>query len=475
MPIDPSISLQIKPPQFMSPQQAISLQQLARQGQIQQLALTEAQQDQQQRNAMLQVMRDPTSIDPQTGTVTPQGIAKLTQVNPEVGMKAARTRQLTLAQLGEIRNKQFEAENKWRNELVSEYAPEIVTGYEREVAASGAEVADRNFRMRLSDSLSEARKSGRYAPEFLDKMEKQIASITPINLRSSLMHANPQWATEERERKGKPTNFERELVAAGYKPGTPEYERQLKKRIARETAPTQTMISLTGMGTLSPDALTLAVDQYLAGDSTAAQGYARNAAMKAQFMNRLAQRAKERGMTGADVASRVAEFQGIKAGERSLGTRQALVDMAVTEAQNMAPLALTASKNVKRTDYPTLNKVILSAEKGIGDENVVRLGIAVNSLINIYARAINPTGVPTQSDKEHARELLSSAWSKGQMEAGVDQLMKEMAAAKASPGMVREDMRGAVTGRGKESPTTGWSDEKERRYQELLRKRNAAQ
>jgi len=89
----------------------------------------------------------------------------------------------------------------------------------------------------------------------------------------------------------------------------------------------------------------------------------------------------------------------------------------------------------------------LAVEQGTGDENVVRFGIAVNSLINIYARAINPVGQVTVSDKDHARELLSTAWSKGQFRNGIDQLQLEMNAAYKAPGAVRKELRNAVTGK----------------------------
>jgi hypothetical protein len=173
---------------------------------------------------------------------------------------------------------------------------------------------------------------------------------------------------------------------------------------------------------------------------------------KKAFVEKLTERAKEKGMTGGDVAAKVAEFQGTKAAQRTAGTRSAIADMAVTEAQLMAPMALTASEKVDRTKSPMLNKVLLSLERGSGmpeeaGEDVIRFGIAVNSFINIYARAINPTGVPTVSDKEHARELLSTSFSKGQFRAAMDQLNKEMSAAKASPMKVRKDISAAVSGR----------------------------
>lgn len=220
---------------------------------------------------------------------------------------------------------------------------------------------------------------------------------------------------------------------------------------------------------LAPDDARFMAEQYLAGDRTVVSNLGRGAQGGEnilRFRQAIHRVAKEKGMSGSAVAAKIAEFEGIKAGERTLGNRTANIEMAVTEAQQMAPLALQASEGVDRTKFPALNAVIQAAERGTGDENVVRLGVATNSLINIYARAISPTGVPTVSDKDHARELLSSAWSKGQYRAGVDQLMKELAAARKAPGKVREEFREAVTGGGEAGGTGGggagnvvnWSD-----------------
>ena len=200
---------------------------------------------------------------------------------------------------------------------------------------------------------------------------------------------------------------------------------------------------------LTPQEATFMAGQYLAGDKSVFQNVGRGS-QGAENIIRLRRavqaEAERRKMKPDEIAARMAEFEGIKAGERTLGNRTANIEMAVTEAQQMAPLALTASENVDRTKIPTLNAALLAAEKGMGDENVVRLGVATNSLINIYARAISPTGVPTVSDKDHARELLASAWAKGQYRAGVDQLMKELQAARRAPGQVRSEFRSAVTG-----------------------------
>jgi hypothetical protein len=204
---------------------------------------------------------------------------------------------------------------------------------------------------------------------------------------------------------------------------------------------------LTGEGALTSDALDLAVDQYLAGDTSAAQGYARNAAMKAKFQNRLATRAKEKNMSGKDIAAAVAEFQGLKAGERALGTRQAQVDMPVEEAMNLAPLALQASAELKRTGIKKVNDLYEAALASTSSPELRRLAGATNALINVYARAVSPTGAPTVSDKDHAREVLDKGFADGDYQAAVDQLQKEMGAAQKAPSQVKRRMREEFTGK----------------------------
>lgn len=198
-----------------------------------------------------------------------------------------------------------------------------------------------------------------------------------------------------------------------------------------------------------PQTIDFMAEQALAGDKSVYSqlGYGGAGQQnRAALRNSIAQKASARGISGAGLAALNAEFGGLQAGERTLGNRTANVEMAVSEAQQMIPLALDASSKVDRTQFPTLNGLLQAAEKGTGGENVVRLGIATNSLINVYARAISPNGVPTVSDKDHARELLAAAWSKGQYSAGVDQLNKEMQAARRSPGAVRGEFRAAISG-----------------------------
>ncbi|WP_080429811.1 hypothetical protein [Burkholderia ubonensis] len=202
---------------------------------------------------------------------------------------------------------------------------------------------------------------------------------------------------------------------------------------------------------LSGEDLKFMADQYLAGDRTVLQNLGRGAQGSKNLValrNAVRKEAQARGMSGADVAASVAEFEGVKAGERSLGTRTAQAGMAVNEADQFADIAAQASRDVPRTQFVPANRALQAYESNTGDPKIVAFGAATNSLINAYARAVSPSGTPTVSDKEHAREMLNTAQTPEQYQSVIAMMKREMEAAQRSPGQVRSEFREAVT-RGK--------------------------
>lgn len=195
---------------------------------------------------------------------------------------------------------------------------------------------------------------------------------------------------------------------------------------------------------LDPDTVNAMAKQYMAGDKSVLQNIGRGnqgasnlVALRKEITNEMT----KQGISPETQALKMAEFTGLTRGEGVLGARTAQIGMAVNEAKQLIPLALDASQSVDRTNYPSLNAIELAVKKGTGDENAVRFNVANNSLVNVYARAINPSGASTVSDKEHAREILETAFSKGQYAAGVNQLQLEMEAAQKSPGQTMQDFR----------------------------------
>lgn len=202
---------------------------------------------------------------------------------------------------------------------------------------------------------------------------------------------------------------------------------------------------------LDADDLKFMADQYWAGDKSVFQNLGRGVQGSKNVValrKAVMEAGKAQGKTGADLAAAQAEFEGVKSGERTLGGRTATAGMAVNEASQFADLALQASNGIDRSQYPTLNKIEQDVERGSGDPAIVQFAAYNNSLVNAYARAISPTGTPTVNDKEHAREMLNTAYSKGQYASVVQAMKTEMAAAQKSPGQVRSEFREAVT-RGK--------------------------
>lgn len=200
----------------------------------------------------------------------------------------------------------------------------------------------------------------------------------------------------------------------------------------------------TSDGLLDPDTITAMAHQLKAGDTSVLANLGRGA-QGAQNVIAVRRKAAElnaaQGENGAEQANRNAEFGGVKAGQRTLGTKQANIEMAATEFEQVLPVVQKASQAVSRTNYPDLNKIVQAFEQKTGDPNVVAFGGAVNTLVNLYSRAISPNGTPTVSDKEHAREILNKAWAQGQFDAAVGMMKQEIGAALQSPEKVRAEMR----------------------------------
>ena len=206
-----------------------------------------------------------------------------------------------------------------------------------------------------------------------------------------------------------------------------------------------------------PQVLSAMADQALAGDKSVftnlgrgAQGAKNIVALRTAMNNKML----ENGWSGKDIAAKNAEFIGMTSGQRTLGTRTANIEMAGTEFSNMLPLAREASALVPRSGFLPFGKANVMFDEQTNDPALRQFAAANNSLVNVYARAISPSGQPTISDKDHAREMLSTAFDQKSYNATLDQLEKEISAARKSPGQVRESMNRTITGRPEQSTAT---------------------
>lgn len=444
MPVDAQIPLSIHPLKIPSALEVMSLRDLATRSQINEQSLEQKTRENQQQNALLQLLQNPQSVDQSTGRLTPQALAGITQINPEKGIALEHQQKSLTLQDMQFNDKKMQIGRNWEEAGLN--------AYDRVLQQTGnKDEAMKAFSSARSETIDEQERNGMlksagFSQAEIDRAKQQQRA--PEQTRALVTAMGGKVEVPPKIEHVTSVNKESPTGLAFFDPRTREFLKDSQGKII--PAP-PTLQATMANAEISPEDKAFWADIIRKGGSLP-PGLARSG-VGAKLVSEVMKEVPKGNTQPADVIANQAELVGIKAGQRTIGTKQAQIEMAVTEAKNMAPLALQASNAVDRTKYPTLNSFLLAAEKGTGDENVVRLGVATNSLINIYARAINPTGVATVSDKDHARELLAAAWSKGQYAAGVDQLMKELAAAQKSPPQVRGAMREAITGKKTEGKT----------------------
>jgi hypothetical protein len=103
-----------------------------------------------------------------------------------------------------------------------------------------------------------------------------------------------------------------------------------------------------------------------------------------------------------------------------------VTELYATEAIGAGKQVVETSKLFERTNLPSVNAALQAFERGTGDPNVIRFGVALNALVNAYGKMSNPTGTGIHdADKERIVKILDTNLAQGQIEAGVDQVVTE--------------------------------------------------
>lgn len=201
---------------------------------------------------------------------------------------------------------------------------------------------------------------------------------------------------------------------------------------------------------LSKEDLGFLAQQALAGDTSVFTNLGRGAQGAKNLIalrKEIAELAKDRGMSGADIAAINAGYQGEKAAARTAGVRSTNITMAADEANQLAGQALQVSNELSRTGARDVNSALNNMRARFGDARVSEFQVAINGFKNAYARAISPSGTPTVHDKQHADELFSMNQSPEQFTASIQQAQREMEAALRAPEHVKEAQRARISGR----------------------------
>lgn len=166
------------------------------------------------------------------------------------------------------------------------------------------------------------------------------------------------------------------------------------------------------------------------------------------IQNAITDYAASKGMAPGDISAKLAEFEAMKSGMKVSANISAKIENAAAEADQLAPLAIEASRAVVRSGFLPFGRAQIMFNNQTNDPAVNKLATANIGLATAYAGAMARGGKATVSDNEHAREMLSTAKSQEAYEAIVGQMQKEIKAARAAPQQVRENLRNEISGGG---------------------------
>lgn len=216
---------------------------------------------------------------------------------------------------------------------------------------------------------------------------------------------------------------------------------------------------------LSDEDASFMADRVIAGDTSVLVGLGRGAQGAdniAKVQHLVGQKAKTAGIDPNDILANRANVQGMNAEQRTFGTQTARMATASTEAEGALKLGREASAAVPRGNWVPVNKAIQSIQAGSSDPNLARFAAANMTIINTYARAINPNGVPHLADKVAAgANLISTATSHEAYLAALDQIQKEIDIAHQAPTRAKTMMEDIRKGK---TPEAGAAAPKQKRY-----------
>lgn len=202
---------------------------------------------------------------------------------------------------------------------------------------------------------------------------------------------------------------------------------------------------------LDAETLKSMAEQYVdGGDKSVLQNLGRGAQGAANLValrGAITQTAKDRGMSGAQIAAKLADYAGLTAGIRTSAQISARVENAIQEAKALIPLAREASRNVVRSGFLPFGKAQIMFDTNSNDPALAAFATRNQGLVNAYVGAMARGGKGTVDDKHHAEKLITEAKSDAAYQVVLDNLEKEMEAASSAPQAVREHLKGEISGK----------------------------
>jgi hypothetical protein len=445
------VQFKAPPDPFAQYAQMQQMQQGQQANQLNQMKMQEYQRGLQEQEGVRNFLKATPNFDP-TNPTHQTGLMQVAPTTAPKLLESFLTTRKTVADIGktteETKGKTFENRLAQANKAITDIATlgsaeEAIAGIDRHLANGDIDQYKANA---LKTQLAQAPSFQKWRTDMVvgilsakDKLERTAPKPTQINLNNVVktIDMNPDSPT-----------FKQEVIPAQTVGMTPFQEADIGVKQGQLKVSQSRLNAEMATGNLTPETRDFLAQTYIQTGTLPPMGMGKAAArMRQDVLDRAASIATTGGVSAADAAGAVktnkAELAGATAGQRAIGTQAANISMASTELEKMIPIAESYVTKVNPTDYPIINKVGNFIAKSTGDANQVGLATALNSLVNVYARAISPKGIPTVSDKMHAREIVQQAMSAGQLGEAFKVMRQESAAAKASGPEVRAGMRGS--------------------------------
>jgi hypothetical protein len=226
------------------------------------------------------------------------------------------------------------------------------------------------------------------------------------------------------------------------------------KSVVGEAPPPSSVVSINRaeQSKLDPEDAHFMAQQYLAGDKSVLQGFGRGAQGPANIImvrKAIREEAQSQGLSPADIAGKLAEYSATIAEERKIGSIAGGVEFANAELTKFLPLARESSAKVERGNFVPYTTLVQKGEAAISDPNLRDLYVKTQSVLNAYD-VLAARGGTDASKREHNRQLLTTADSPEAYEAALHAIEQELAAAKEAGPEAMRSVAGQLTNKPKQ-------------------------
>lgn len=190
------------------------------------------------------------------------------------------------------------------------------------------------------------------------------------------------------------------------------------------------------------DAKSIAEYYVKTGDNSRLNGLGITSAARQAVQKQIRETMEREKVSPEEMGTRVAEFTGRKAGQRTLGTMEAKMGAAAFEAEGAIKQARGVIERLPRTAFLPINQLIEGYSNKTLNPDQTELYGRTQAIVNTYAAVMaRGANITTDSSRHHAIELLKTAGNPATYNRMLDTMLNEIEMAKHSPAKMREFYR----------------------------------